>query len=387
MTTVPQLQRFNPLPVLLLTGTVYLNFLGRLIFSPLLVEIEAEFQVGHAVTGSFFLIIAVGFSTAMLLSGFIARVLEHRTTIQLASLLVVLSLLLVALSPGLALIQVGLFFLGAGAGLYAPSGIAALTEMVSSEHWGKAIAFHDAGPNLAFISAPFLANLLLPLMSWRGAVAVVAGATGAMLLLFSLMSHAGRFHGDPPRFSTVRELVRQKRFWAVGSYFVLAASAAIGVFAILPTYLTVERSFDATTVNTVVGLSRISGVFMVFVSGFLRDRLGERILIGGVLALGGVLTLLFGLLRGEALLVAVFLQPAVVAAFFPAALSALSRIGTARSRNVVVSLMIPTANIVGAGIFPSVMGLLGDAGMFYIGFLALGSLMVLSLIMVPLLDQ
>jgi NNP family nitrate/nitrite transporter-like MFS transporter len=384
-TTTP-LRNFNPLPVLLLTGTVYLNFLGRLVFSPLLVPIEAEFNVGHAVTGSFFLIMAIGFSVTMLLSGFVARLIGHRATIQTASLAVVVSTLAIAASPDLLLIQIGLFVLGAGAGLYAPSGIAALTEMVEPTDWGKAIAFHDLGPNLAFISAPFLTNVLLPVTSWRGVVATIGVAAAAMLLLFSLASDAGRFKGEPPRFSTVTDLIRQPRFWAVGTFFMLAASATLGVFSILPTYLTVERNFNSATVNTLVGLSRISGIVMVFVSGVLRDRLGERILIGAVVGVGGVLTILFGVLHGTPLVVVVFLQPAVVTAFFPAALSALSRIGTATSRNVVVSLMIPAANTMGAGVFPAAMGVLGDNGVFYLGFLALGGVMLASLGLVRFLD-
>ena len=207
-----------------------------------------------------------------------------------------------------------------------------------------------------------------------------------MLLLFSLASDAGRFRGEPPRFSTVAELVRQPRFWAVGTFFMLAASATLGVFSILPTYLTVERDFDSATVNTLVGLSRVSGVAMVFVSGILRDRLGERVLIGTVVGAAGVLTILFGLLHGAPLVAVVFLQPAVVAAFFPAALSALSRIGSPTSRNVVVSLMIPAANTVGAGVFPAGMGLLGDHGVFYLGFLVLGGIMLASLVLVRYLD-
>jgi MFS transporter, NNP family, nitrate/nitrite transporter len=384
--TTTQLRSFNPFPVLLLTGTVYLNFLGRLVFSPLLVSIEAEFNVGHAVTASFFLIMSVGFSITMLLSGFIARAISHRATIQLASVAVIVSTLAIAMSPSLILVQIGLFILGAGAGLYAPSGIATLTEMVEPTDWGKAIAFHDLGPNLAFISAPFLTNLLLPATSWRGVVASIGVAAAAMLLLFSLASDAGRFRGEPPRFSTVAELVRQPRFWAVGTFFMLAASATLGVFSILPTYLTVERDFDSATVNTLVGLSRVSGVAMVFVSGILRDRLGERVLIGTVVGAAGVLTILFGLLHGAPLVAVVFLQPAVVAAFFPAALSALSRIGSPTSRNVVVSLMIPAANTVGAGVFPAGMGLLGDHGLFYLGFLVLGGIMLASLVLVRYLD-
>ncbi len=386
MSTTTATPRFNPAPVLLLTGTVYLSFLGRLVFSPLLVEVGLEFDVGHAVTGSIFLIISVGFSVTMLLSGFVAKVLHHRTTIQLASVIVSASLFLVAVSPSLVLIQIWVFFLGAGAGLYAPSGIAALTEMVESQHWGKAIAFHDLGPNLAFISAPFLSNLLLPITSWRGVVAGIGAAAALMLLVFSLASDTGRFHGEPPRFATIKELARQGRFWAVAIFFVLAASAAFGVFSILPTYLSVERDFDPATVNTIVGLSRVSGVVMVFVSGLLRDRFGERALISTVLAVGGVLTVLMGLLYGNALVAVVFLQPALITAFFPAALSALSRIGTTSSRNVVVSLMIPAANVVGAGLFPQMMGLLGDVGLFYLGFVILGGLMIASLSLIRFLD-
>jgi NNP family nitrate/nitrite transporter-like MFS transporter len=58
--------------------------------------------------------------------------------------------------------------LGAGAGLYLPSGIATLTGLVAPRHWGKAIAIHELAPNLDFVTAPLLSEALLNWTSWRG---------------------------------------------------------------------------------------------------------------------------------------------------------------------------------------------------------------------------
>ena len=67
-------------------------------------------------------------------------------------------------------IYFSLIVIGLSAGFYLPSGIVILTDLVSREHWGKAIAFHELAPNLGFITAPLLVEALLGLASWRGAL-------------------------------------------------------------------------------------------------------------------------------------------------------------------------------------------------------------------------
>ncbi|HTU01977.1 MAG TPA: hypothetical protein VMG58_09185 [Candidatus Sulfotelmatobacter sp.] len=52
-----------PLPSLLfLTSIFYVNFVGRMIFGPLLPVIEGEMGLGYGAAGSLFFFLAIGYS-------------------------------------------------------------------------------------------------------------------------------------------------------------------------------------------------------------------------------------------------------------------------------------------------------------------------------------
>ena len=73
-------------PILFLAGILFFTFLSRVVFSPLLVQIEEELHLSHAKSGSLFLLISIGFAPVMLGSGFVSQRLTHRGTILLSSI-------------------------------------------------------------------------------------------------------------------------------------------------------------------------------------------------------------------------------------------------------------------------------------------------------------
>jgi MFS family permease len=99
------------------------------------------------------------------------------------------------------------------------------------------------------------------------------------------------------------------------------------------------------------------------------------------------MTILIGLTGGTLLLIAVFLQPLVVQAFFPVAIRALTDAAPVQARNLAVALAIPLANLVGAGVAPRAFGAVAAAGYFRVGFVVLGTMTVVSLGLLPLLHR
>ena len=93
--------------------------------------------------------------------------------------------------------------------------------------------------------------------------------------------------------------------------------------------------------------------------------------------------MLLGLGPERWLLVIVFLQPAAAACFFPPALAALSRIGSPQTRSLRVSLAIAVSFVLGGGLIPAGIGVIGDMGSFGVGFGAAGGLILLGLILLP----
>lgn len=374
-------------PILFLAGILFFTFLSRVVFSPLLVQIEEELHLSHAKSGSLFLLISIGFAPVMLGSGFVSQRITHRGTILLASVTCGVSMLIIAFSRSLLGIQTGMVLLGMGSGLYFPSAMATMTRLVDPEHWGKAISLHEAGPTMGYVLAPIVAELGLTFTSWRG-VLIIVGVGGLMMAaVFALFGQGGRFAGEPPRLDNVGRIFYQPSFWVIAVLMSLACGASVGVYAILPVYLISEQGLDQGLVNTLVGISRISGLVAVFLAGWLADRFGAKRVMGGVYTVTAILTGLMGIGQKIVLVTVVFLQPAVVSAFFPVALLGLANVGPPKTRNVAVSLMIPFVYLFGGGIVPAGMGVVGEYYGFALGFLLMGGLLLISLCLLLFLQD
>ncbi len=354
-------------PVLFLTGIFFLNFISRIIFSPLLPRIEEDLELAHAEAASLFLFVGIGYAISVLGSSFVSSRIQHRKAIVLSATAVGVSLIAITFCSNIWSIRLGLLALGLGAGLYLPSGIAAITSLVSGKHWGKAIATHELAPNSSFFLAPLVAEGLMTWFSWRGVLFFLGCCSILMGILFSLFGKGGDFKGDALNFQSLKHLVKDNAFWIMTLLFTLGVCATMGIYTMLPLFMVAEHSFERNWANTLVAFSRVSGMFMAFVSGWTTDRVGPRLTMSGVFLLAGTATILLGAATGSWLVVMVFLQPIVAVCFFPPGFAALSAIGTGSSRNVAVSMTIPFSFLVGGGFIPMGIGMMGDMGMFALG--------------------
>ncbi|MBN1276959.1 MAG: MFS transporter [Deltaproteobacteria bacterium] len=362
--------------LLFLTSIFFLNFIARIIFSPLMPAIEKDLAISHADAGSLFLVISIGYFVALISSGFVSSILTHKKTIAASAMILGLSLFGISSCDNLWGMRLGLLCLGMGAGLYLPSGIAALTSIISSKHWGKAIAFHELAPNLSFVVAPLISEAFLSFFSWRVALRFLGIISLLLGIAFFHWGRGEKLHGQPPGFSSLKTLFMIPSFWLMILLFGLGISGTLGVYTMLPLYLTSEHGFDRNWTNTLLSLSRISGLWMAFLSGWATDRLGPKLTIGAVLLITGLMTLLLGLLSSKYMVAIVFLQPVIAVCFFPPAFALLSLIGPSSIRNVAVSMTIPAAFLFGGGIIPVIIGIMGDAGAFDMGLSIVGVLII-----------
>ena len=359
---------------------IFFTFLARVIFSPLLLSIEADLHLSHTSAGSLFFFISIGYAPTMLCSGFVSGRITHYGTILLSATICGLALLMISSNLRLIGLQLGMFMLGVGAGLYFPSGMATITHLVEKEHWGKAIAFHEVGPNLGFVLAPIVAELGLNFSSWRGIVAGLGVSCLIVATVFAFFGSGGRFLGEPPCFANVKLVCSRSSFWVIAIMLSFVAAASMGVYSILPVYLISERGMDQTLVNTVIGLSRLSGFFSLFVAGWLADRFGVELVMGCIYVASGVLTVLLGLASNGWLIFTVFLQPMVTTSFFPVSVLALANTESSRTRDVAISLMIPFVYLFAGGIVPASMSAMGEYYKFAIGLMLMGVFLLFSLL-------
>ncbi len=365
-------------PIVVLVVVFYMNFLGRWIYSPLLVPLGIDLGLSLGQMGSLFVYVTAGYAGMTLVSGYVARAVHNRGAILTSAFGSALATVIISFATSVWSLRIGLLLLGLVSGLYMPSAMATLTEVAPERHWGKALALHEVAPILALLTAPLLVNVMIATEGWRWVLRLIAAAAFVLSLLVLPWRGVGRTRGQVPDFSRFRAIVADRRYWLILIGFASAIGAEVGTYAVLPTFLTTVRTLPATDVNRIVGFSRLTALAVVLLSGHLRDTLGDRAVLTGALSLTGVLTLLLGILRGRPLVAVVWLQPSIIAAFFPAALAALAGFTPQEGRNVAFSLVFPIAYIVGAGLFPWVMGGLGEKGLFATGFVGIGMVALLA---------
>jgi MFS transporter, NNP family, nitrate/nitrite transporter len=337
---------------------------------------EQDLHMTHAQAGSLFLFMSLGFSFAQFGSGFLSSRLTHRKALILSAIFVGIALIGVGLLRTLSAIFPALVLLGLAAGLHIPSALATMTAMVQRQDWGKAMGVHSSAPTLGLVLGPLLVAALMGVISWRilvislGFLSLLAGTA------FLYFGKGGDFPGDAPKPSALKQIIRLPSFWLMISIFIMALGGSIGLFTVLPLYLITERGLDKTYANTVLGLAQISGFLSALAGGWFADRIGPKKALSILLMAGGSATIFLGLSGDSWLLLFLFLQPAVMGAFFPVGFSALSRIAPPHLRSVVASVAVPIAFLVGAGLFPALYGILGQTHSFGLAYILAGSLML-----------
>ena len=362
-------------PILFLTTIFFLNFIGRIVFAPLMPSVENALGLDHTEAGSMFLLISLGYFISLLSSGFLSCRLTHRRTIIVSALSVGMVLICTSFSNSLWSIRLSLLFLGLAAGIYLPSGITTLISLINVKHWGKALAIHELAPNLGFVLAPLLSELFMTWFSWRVVILFLGTVSILIGIAFAFFGRGGEFLGEAPNLGSLKTLFAEPAFWIMTVLFSLGICGTLGIYTMLPLYLVTEQGFDRSWANTLVALSRISGVFMAFIAGWVSDRLGPKLTMSGVFLITGLMTIMLSIVSGW-IVIPVFLQPVMAGCFFPPGFAALASIGPPNARNIAVSLTIPAAMIFGAGAIPMGIGIMADAGFFDLGFVLAGGLIL-----------
>lgn len=366
-------------PLLLLVGIFYLNFISRVILAPLLPVIEKDLGLGHGEAGSLFFYIAAGYASGLWLSGFISAYLNHRNTLILSTFLVGVMMIAVSASSSLGAIRFYLFLCGVMAGLYLPSALASLTDWVSKEHLGKAMSIHELAPNLGFITAPLLAEILLKILNWQGALTFVgAGAIVMGLLYLWWGGRRGTIKGTPPRLQSMYLIIKNPSFWVMAAFFLISIGSSLGSYTMMPLFLVTEIGMERGWANTLIGLSRVFGTIILFFSGIIIDSLGAKRGMTLFLSFTGFFMLFLGLIPGPFLTpFFLFLQTASAACLFPVGFTILSLIFSEELRSVGVSMVILVGFILGGGVVPSLLGHWAEAFSFSSGFTLLGAIFIL----------
>lgn len=338
----------------------FLNFLSRVLFSPLLPLIKDEFLLNNTRSASLFFFISSGYFISVSMSGFVSARLNHGNTILLSSLASGVVLILATYCDTYSTFCTALFVLGLAAGLYLPSGLSTIFLSVPQGYLARGIAIHELAPNLGFIVAPLLWQAMMPFFSWRQCLVVVAITLLVTGVLYRMSSYPVLHKGVRPDKELIKKLFADLRFWLLIILFSFAICSTLGLYSLLPLFLVSSHGLTAENANYIVAITRIVSLLTPFIGGWLGDRYGNMRVMTAILLSGGALTVIMGLSSGIYLMVLLTIQAMVAVCFFPSALAVLSSLRVEGKAGVAVAFCIPFAFVIGGGMLPVVIGFIGD---------------------------
>ena len=363
---------------LFLAWLFYLGFVSRIIFGPLMPEIEADLGLDHLQAGYLFLMIGVGYLVAPAFSGLISARLNHRGALQLSAWLLGIALIPFAFVQSFEGMCILLVIIGFAGFLHLPSAVATITAEIQKSDWGKGMAVHQCAPPLSFVSAPLIAALLLQWCSWRQVLLCWAAVALCSALLFSLKSEGGQFPGHRISPANMKKVAALPSFWWITILLSLAIAGNAGMNVMLPLYFVNDKGLSLAKANTMIGLSQLSGFMVVFFAGMAADRIGQKMFMCLTLGVAALLTIALGIVDGALLVVTLFLQSAVLTAFFPAAYGSLARVAPPSLRSVISAMGPPIGFLVGAGGAPMLIGYLTHSFSFGTGISVVGLCMLIG---------
>ena len=354
----------------------YSNFTVRIVFAPILPIIEDEFIVKHAKASSIFIFLSVGYAVAVLSSGLFSGRFGYKKSIILSLLALSLITFLIPLVHKFILLYFFAFLIGFFVGFYLPSALPLITEYYSEKDWGKTIAIHDTGASIAIFATPFFAVFLLHFFPWRGIFVVLACVYLICAIAFFFAGSEVKM-ANPPK-AVFSKLIKIKSLWMMAIIWIFGASANLGVYSIIPLYLTKELKLDIEYANTILGISRLGAVFVAIACGFLIDKFNLKKVMLFIVIITGSFTVLLGIVSVKHIGIVLFLQAFFVTGFFPVGLVAIAKTFSREMRSLATGIILAQSITFGGGIMPYLLGLSGDLHSFRLGITILGFFIIFS---------
>jgi NNP family nitrate/nitrite transporter-like MFS transporter len=323
----------------------------------------------------------------MLVSGRFASVWGYKKTVVTGFLGIGLVFLGIQWVENYTTFHLLFFFLGFSSGSYIPAILPIITETYDSRHWGKAIGIHDSAASFSIFAIPILVTFGLQFLSWRRLLLILGIAALLLPIYFWKISI------EPKREMFRQEgrfidLFKRKTVWVMGILSTFASGSSFGVYSILPLYLIKERGIDFNYANTLLGISRIGGVFVSILIGYLTDHFGYRKMMMFSLLMTGLSTIGLSLASTLPLiLITLILQALLSIAYFPTCFAAISKLTSLSERSMITGVILSIGVIFGMGITPFVLGVTADHFSFQVGIFWLGVLITLSPLVVRLLEE
>lgn len=367
--------------LLIFWGLWFLNASSRLVLSPLLPIIEDELVITHALAGSLFFYMSVGITISVFMAGWISKHIGYKRSILYSFIALVFVFICFRYAQTYYYFAAFSFLLGLTSGIYLPCSVPLITSIISRKNWGKALAFHDTAPSFSFVAMPILIAFALRFFHWKAFFVLLSGACAIFIILFWVFTPDPRPQEE--KRSRYAMVLRRTDFWIMSILWIMAAMATAGIYNIIPLFLVKEKGMQLQLANTILGISRIGGIFATILVGFLIDRFAVKKLLFIILFVTGLATVGIALAQVFWVLVGtLIIQGTLSVAFFPAAVTAISTITHLDERSTFVGLILAVGGIIGIGLVPVGLGAVADIWNFQIGIFVTGVLIMLSCVLI-----
>jgi MFS transporter, NNP family, nitrate/nitrite transporter len=353
----------------------FFSFSTRIIFSPILPLIEDEFVVTHARASSIFMFQSIGYAAAMILSGFYAGRIGFKKSIVFSFAVLACACFCIPFAKTFSAFYLIVFVVGFSSGAFLPSVMPLIREHFAERILGKTISMYDSAGAISIFSVPFIVLLFLNFFQWRGIFGILGGALLMVAILFFLKGEELKV--NQPHGTVFKGLVMKKSLWVMVTIMSAMMGANLGIYYILPLYLTKELFLSIGYANTLLGISRLGGVGIAILCGFLVDRFSLRIITFTMIIVSGVLTILLGMASTSTIGIMLFLQAIFISGIPPLLWVCMARLFDRETLSMAVGFIMPLSILFGTGLIPYLLGLSGDLLSFGFGIIMLGVLLTL----------
>ncbi len=230
-----------------------------------------------------------------------------------------------------------------------------------------------------------IAIFLLHYLPWRGIFFVLAAGIFINAITFYLLADEVKL--DHSEKLTLGKLITEKALWISVGFWTFAAGANIGLYAVTPLYLTKELGLTVSYANTILAVSRLGGVGIALLCGWLVDRISLKKTMFTMICLAGTFTVLLGTVPVRFIGISLFLQAVFVTGFFPVGFVAIARTFVREMRGMATGLIASISTILGGGLVPYLLGVAGDTISFRVGVTCLGISVCLSSLLTLKLEE
>lgn len=340
-------------------------YLCRSVLAPVLPVISGELSMTHAQGGMLETAYLIGYIVVKIPAGFVANRIGIKRTLVIGMVGYALSTALNFLATSFMHLFALRFLIGLFQGVHLPLANTLLSERFGDRQ-GRAIGFHESGPNVGNSIAYPLTVAIASAWGWRYAFLllsfpafVLAGATILILR-------------DERRLETAKGMEDDGGGWTgLGGFLWFLAPLALAhavynlclrsLLTFAPSFLVEFRGMSLETAGFISMLMPAAGFASKVSSGFVPERIGSKNTICGATALSGALILALAHIAGEASLSVNFAAVGLVLySFSPVIYASVTSGLPTRLKSIGLGVVTMTGNIVGA-FSTSLIGYLIDA--------------------------